>query len=255
MNEEGEFLKDLPKEEEEDAFAKKPEDTGTTPEQGEEKEGAVNEKLLTNRYARRMAQRYQAEREANIALNARLQAISEAKETSQSPSVEEDFLKIIEPIYGNATPEGKTATELLKQGLKKVYEKAAERAEQVKSDTIREYEERQSRESQAVAEEEDAIEEGLESIEEEYGADLSDSDTRRGFLTLLERMSPKDRDGNIVEYADFGATWEMFEATREKGSSRAKELAGRSMTRSGSSQPSKLEKDSMERFLRDNGII
>lgn len=218
-----------------------------------EKEEDNSEEFSGNRRTRRMAQKAQQYKEEAIALNARLQALAEADKV-RTVTEESDFLKMVEPIFGTDTPEKREATELLKKALKGAHDSAEKSALEKalqSMDVARETETKQ------IAEEEDNIEEGIEMLEDEYNIDLSPgSKERTNFLTLLERLSPKDKEGNIVEYADFDATYEIYERNKEKASSRAKELASRSMARSGSSSGgSKLEKDAAERYLRDIGVL
>lgn len=201
---------------------------------------------IKNRREKRLAQKYQAERESGIALAARLQAITESQKLASD--VEADYLKKVERIYGTDSPEAKTATDLLKEALTSLKDSA-------KKEALEEIESRRTSESQAVKQEEQKLDEILESLEDEHGIDLTEGPDRKGFLTLLEKLSPKDRDGNIIEYADPETTLEVYLSRKEKAPTRAKELANRSMTRSGSSQPSKLEETTLERFLKENDII
>ncbi len=216
-----------------------------------EKETEDAEMKAKNRRERRLMKHNQELREEAIALNARLQAISETKESVKGTEAY-DFEKLVEKIYGNATPETAEATEIMKKALRGAFERAKEEA---KSETLAEWDSRQSNESQAVAEEESNLDEILENLEDEHGVDLSEgSDTRQGYLTLLEKLSPKDSEGNIIEYADPETTFEIFSSRQERTNNRAKELASRSMVRGGTGT-SKIEQDSNERFLREAGII
>jgi hypothetical protein len=204
------------------------------------------EQKAKNRRERRLLERNQQLREEAIALNARLQGISEAQVTRTEEPAE--YLKRASKIYGDATPEAKEATELLREALNGVKETA-------KQEAIEELERRNATESNAVKEEEKNLDEMLEMLEDDHGADFSNEDTRKGFLDLLEKLSPKDRDGNIKEYADPETTWEVYESRGRGSASRAKDLASRSMTRGGGSQDSKLQDDAITRYLKENGII
>lgn len=206
------------------------------------------EMKLKNRRERRLSDKWQKEREANIALTSRLQAISESqnlrKETEES-----DYLKRVDKIYGNATPENVEATQLLKEALQGLEKQATERA-------LERMEAERAKESEALSQEEKNLDEMLEQVEDDTQLDLSEgSADRKAFLTLLEKLSPKDKDGNIIEYADAGSTAEIYLSRKEKSNAHAKELAGRSMVHSGASQPSKLEDDAAVRLLKENGII
>jgi hypothetical protein len=55
---------------------------------------------------------------------------------------------------------------------------------------------------------------------------------------MVQNLSPKDQDGSISDYADFGSTFEMYQATRKEqkvDNSRQKEVASLSMQRSAKS--------------------
>jgi hypothetical protein len=160
-----------------------------------------------------------------------------------------EYLKLLEPIYGNADAGRVEATELLKKAFMGMKESA-------KKELLEELQSVKESESTEVREAEDEIESGLEDAEDETGLDLSEGGAdRQGYLTLVERLSKKDREGNIIEYPDFVTAAQLYERTKERPtSSRARDLASRSMTRSGQSQPSKIEQDATLRFLRENGI-
>lgn len=75
---------------------------------------------------------------------------------------------------------------------------------------------------------------GFEQIEEEYGVDLSANPKQRAaFVDYLRKVSHKNAEGEVDQFADIPATWELFqEKTKPAPASRAKELASRGMTRS-----------------------
>ena len=239
MSEQSKFLKDL------DIDKKDVLDTPLTEETPKEETPEDAEFKAKNRRERRLAEQNQHLREEAIALNVRLETITESQKLRETEPAE--YLKRIEKLYGNATPEAKEATELLKEALQGVEESAQKRA-------LEAFEKERGNETEAVRHEEQNLNRILEDVEDDHNIDMS-SDDRKGFLTLLERLSPKDKDGNIIEYADPDATAELFLSRKEKTLSRAKELASRSMTRGGASQPSKLEDDAAVRFLKENNII
>ncbi len=207
-----------------------------------------NHQEATNRRERRLAAKLQAERESSIALAARLEALTEAQKL-RNDSSESDYLKSVERIYGTSSPEAIEATELLKRALQDVEKTATERAlEAFRSEQMKEHEE--------LAQEEQNLDSMVEELEDEYGISM-DEDTQKGFFTLLEKLSPKDRYGNVIEYADHHAVWEEYQVRKERlsNNSRAKDLASRSMVRTGASPSTGVEIDSNERWLRENGII
>ena len=203
----------------------------------EQKEEINDEDNLKNRRERRLMAKVQAEREANIALNARLQALSEAQKL-RSDTTEADFLKLVEPIYGSADEKGQydprrvEATRLLKEALRGAYETAKRES---KEETLAALREEREGELSAVAQEEENLDEGMDEVEEKYDINFSSKKTREKYLDILEDVSPKDKEGNIIEYA-FDAAARIYQSEEGKSTSRAKELASRSGQRSGSSQ-------------------
>lgn len=203
-----------------------------------------------NRRERRLEARLQAEREAGIELAARLQALTESQSArNDTPS---EYLANVERIYGTDSPEAREATEILKQALLSVKEEA-------KREALEAYEERTSEEARAVVEAEALLDDMLEEVEDTFDIDLSSREAEKdrvNFYRLMEKMSPKDRDGNILYYADPVAVWEVYqERTTRKPDTTARDLASRSMTNGASSGHSDLSKDTTERYLREQGII
>jgi len=223
------------------------------PEQGASEDKTTDENKehegqhARNRRERRLEAKYQAERESSIALAAKL-AERDRIDAERNVSTESDYIKSIEKIYGTDSPEAIEATELLKGAFKGLQKDATEQA-------LRIFKEQQEAEQAAVANEEGTLDAMIEEIEDELGIEV-DTSTRTSFFKLLARMSPKDRDGNIIQYADHTAVWEMLQSqTSTPKSNPAKDLSSRSMTQSGSSKESKLEDDSNVRFLKQHGII
>lgn len=243
-NEQEEFLKSLePKENPVDPFAQT---TEAPPEEKKEEEQEPTEEEKFNRRERRLQAKLQAERESSIALAARLEALSEAQK-ARTESAPAEYLKAVERIYGTGSPEATEATELLKTALQGVETRATERA-------LEQFREEQRRAEEAVAKEEKTLDGMLEEIEDETGQTL-DAQTKKGFFALLEKLSPKDSDGNIVAYADHHAVWDELQARKQPKENRAKELAARSMTRTGASPTATVEASAQERWLRENGLI
>ncbi len=220
------------------------------PEEGKQEETPNNddeEHQPRNRRERRLEAKLQAERESSIALAAKL-AEREKIDSERNVSVESDYIKSIEKIYGTDSPEAIEATELLKGAFKGLHEDATKSALQL-------FREEQQAAKSAVSNEEKALDAMVEEIEDEYNVEFTPT-TQKAFFSLLERMSPKDKDGNIIQYADHTAVWEMLQSqTPAPKNNPAKDLSNRSMVQSGSSKESRLEDDSSVRFLRDNGII
>lgn len=199
-----------------------------------------------NRVERRLRAKLQSERESSIALAARLEALTEAQKFSRDTEIS-SFEEKAMRIYGNQTPENAAATELLVSALKEVKEEAKREARQETRDELRQ-------DYEAVAVEEKNLDEMLEEIEDESRSTI-DAPTRKAFYSLLERLSPKDGEGNIIEYADHHAVWEELQARKQPQNTRAKDLASRSMVRTGASPASSVETSATERWLKENGIL
>ncbi len=246
-----EFAKDFPTAEEiqkqDDFLTPKseaaPEEDGAAQEEGEDGH--------KNRRHRRIEAKLQAEREANIHLNARLEALSEAAQFAKETgglTVDERLIR----LYGD-DENGRKAAQLTQSLL----EDTAKRARAEALDEMREQERRESRE---VAENESLIDENLEALEDEHGIDLTSNSpqgrkNRTEYLNMVERLSSKDEDGNIQEYADFNEVFDVYQRTRSKpDSSRQKDYASRGQVHSGGSA-TKAADTAGENYLRQHGII
>lgn len=189
-----------------------------------------------NRRHRRLEEALQTEREARIAAEARAQALLES---NLPKPVEGDVDPRWLQMYGD-TPEARKAWQLQKDIL-------TDYGQKVREETLYEIETRQRKEVQEQSQWESFIGSNLEAIEDQFNVDVtsnspSASKMRREFLSLVENLSPKDGDGNITNFADFNATWEMYQSKQERpDATRNKDIASRSMNKGGSS-PS-LEKE------------
>jgi len=80
----------------------------------------------------------------------------------------------------------------------------------------------------------------IEDIEENFNVDLTSKDpvsrkTRVDFMNFVEKIAPKNSRGEIIDYPDMNSAFETFQEMRKSTptSSRAKDLASRSLKRSG----------------------
>lgn len=226
------------------------EPTGPTGPAGEEEaedgEGEPIKAKPRNRRERRLLAKLEAERQSSMQLAQRLQTMSGAQQSIENA----EYLKGIERIYGTDSPEAQMATELLRNALIGMGKDAEERAYQ------RIVAERQQA-AQAEAEAQAELDGFIDEIEDTYGVELSETQ-ERSYFQLLHKMSPKDKNGNVIGYADPHAVWEVFqERTKKKptGNNRAKNLVNRSMNQGGAPDNSKIQEDSTVRFLKDSGII
>jgi hypothetical protein len=235
------FLKDLGVPEE--SFLDKPLNVDDTPEKEEE---SKEEERFKNRYTRRREKEAQRLRDEVIQLNERVKVLSEVGKFKEE--VGDDELKKVEAIFGTDTPEKLAATNILKEALSGLTEKA-------KRETLQEIQNREGEDTEAQKEADEEVDDFLDRVEEDYDIDMSDENVRKGYITLMEKMSPKYDDGNIKEFADPDAVAETFLALQKRqGSSKARELASRSMTHSGESQSSKLPQNAIDRFMQENGL-
>lgn len=250
MNEENQFLKELEEGPTQvDNFETPltaPQEAIAQEEEKDEDDPENQPESVKDRRHRRLEAKLAAEREANIALNERLRLIAESKQSDT-----EDYLKNVERIYGTDSLEAQTATELLKNALKSVEDRAHQRA-------LEDFRAEREKEKAEVSKEEESLDSMLDELEDEHGVDLTSTkaeSTRKAFFTLLEKMSPKDSNGNIIAYADHNAVYEVLkEKLTKKAENPAKALAARSMTQSGSAGTN-LADNSTEQFLKENGII
>lgn len=198
-----------------------------------------------NRRERRLTAKLQAEREAGIALAARLEALTEAQKL-RGETESASFEKLAERIYGNQTPENAEATQLLVNALKEVEKSSTEKA-------MAQFREEQQKERDSLANEEKTLDNMVEELEDEYNVTL-DEPTQKAFFQMLSKMSPKDSDGEIIAYADHHSVWEELKNRKQAAQpNRAKDVASRSMVKTGASADSKLEDDSVRRFLQSQG--
>lgn len=233
MNEVDKFFGDLPTEDkrEQDIFNDKPTEKVEAPAKDSEN---TEDEPRKNRRHRRLEDALQRERESNIALNERIRTLAEV---SAERGPERDNLKVddrLVRLFGE-DEKGKEISRHFTQILADTEQKAKEAA-------VREFEERQVQSLQQQREYENLIDDQLEALEDNYNIDLTSDapkarKARREFLEMVQSLSPKDEDGTITDYADFGSTFEVYqktsqEKTNDESQNRRKDIASRSMQRS-----------------------
>ena len=117
--------------------------------------------------------------------------------------------------------------------------------ESAKREAVEEIRSEQLRMTQEQQKFEDFIDDQLENLEEKFNVDLTSKTpaarkAHKEFLELVYKLSPKDENGEVTDYADFESTFEIYKSNREKDKSpevidRQKELSSRSLQRAGSS--------------------
>lgn len=154
------------------------------------------------------------------------------KEVSQATD-DDDLISAFTNIIGNDTPEKVHALKMLKKELGRIEETASQKA-------LSAFEQRSLAEKQAEKEADELITNSFEEIEELYGVDLNSNSPQarkahNEYKVFLQKIAPKDSDGNIIAMPDIVGSFELYQQLSKKptqSSSRAKELASRSMSRS-----------------------
>jgi hypothetical protein len=150
-------------------------------------------------------------------------------ETTPTTTEDDDFYV---RLIGNDTPEKVAMIREYKAREERLLEQAEERA----------FNRLSAKEQEAIKadqEAEEELESAFDTIEENFGVDITSNaplarKTRQEFVSFVEKIAPKDSNGDIVDYPDMQSAWETFSEMKKATStpSRAKELAARSMQRS-----------------------
>ncbi len=176
--------------------------------------------------------------------------VEPAKETKAD---EDDYYA---RLIGNDTAEKvamiKEAKARDERMLQQAEERAFNRLSQKEQETLK-------AEQEAEAE----LENAFDSIEENYGVDISSNNpiakkSRQDFISFIEKIDPKNARGEIVDYPDMPSAWETFQQIEKatKTPSRAKELSSRSMSRSAETQVEQTKRptwDTADAFIESLG--
>ncbi len=137
-----------------------------------------------------------------------------------------------ERLIGNDTPEKLAMIKEAKARDERLLNQAEERA-------FNRLSQKEQESLQADKEAEEELSSAFESIEDTYDVDISSSNpqakkTRQEFISFVEKIAPKDRYGEIVDYPDMLSAFETFTEMKKSTTqpSRAKELAARGLSRS-----------------------
>lgn len=220
-------------------------------EEKEEESDETKSEGRKNRRHRRLEEQLQAERESNIALTERIKVLAEVDKTSNRSDTEVPAEWLA--LHGD-TPESQKAWQMEQRLLESYAQKA-------KGEALQEFEEKQNRVLEEQKKYESVIDSQLESLEDEHNVDLTSDapaarKARREFLEMVQSLSPKDEKGNITGYADFDTAFGLYQKTRTEkvDNSRQKEIASKSMQRSGSSSNDNAVEDAQLKYLRGIGI-
>ena len=146
---------------------------------------------------------------------------------------EDGFVKAFETIIGNDTPEKVNALRMLKDEVEGIRQEARSAREEIQA------------EKQADIDAEKELAQGFENIEDEFDVDFTrNTKLRSEFVEFIEKIAPKDEDGEIKDYPDFRQTFALFQELNKKPQNvRNKELASRGMNRGGEATTAPIPAD------------
>lgn len=144
---------------------------------------------------------------------------------------EDEISDVLTRIIGNDTPEKVAAIKDFKKVLGNLEEKGAQKA-------LAQIEAQASEERQAEIEAQNELVDGFQAIEDTFEVDLTSNNPqakkeRSEFVDFIKRVSPKDEEGQVIQFPDLEETYKLFKETKKpESNNRAKELSSRSMARS-----------------------
>lgn len=210
-----------------------------------EKEEKEAEQAPANRRERRENKQLQWEREARIKAEARLDALSEASRFASETGVDERLAK----LYGADNKEAIALHQAMREDDRKM----------AREEALAEFKAERTREAQEVKQYEAQIDSAFEAVEDEYNVDLTSNSpaarkNRNELIAIVQKLSPKDAEGNITAYADMTSAWEMLQNQKKGDNSRNKDIASRGVAPSGTVDTSKEDYETGARRLRAMGI-
>lgn len=222
-------------EEVKDPFTPEPQDPFNAPEPKKEVEEEKEEKVPYHKDPK--VQRY-VEKEIS-------KALKEFKPTETEKFVKEvkiDDDNYYERLIGNDTPEKIAMIKEAKARDERLIQIAEERA----AGRLIADQQKATEEDRAAQEE---LRQGFEDIEETYNVDLTSNtprakQIREEFVDFITKIAPKNSDGEVIAFPDLNASFEAFqERKKAPTTSRAKDLASRSITRSTDASNTPVVKD------------
>lgn len=179
-------------------------------------------------------------------ISKRAPQVQEVKEVKKDDE-DDYYIRLI----GNDTPEKLAMIREAKSRDERLLQQAEDRAyNRVSSEKQRELD------AERKAEEE--LTNSIDDIEESFNVDLTSKDpvarkARVDFLNFVEKIAPKNAQGEIVAYPDMLSAYETWNETKARPQpSRAKDLASRSMSRSGDAVAKPTERitfDNIDSFI------
>lgn len=198
-------------------------------------------------------QKYLDKREREI--EERIKASIPSSTREDTAPVDTRMDEVLNRIIGNDTPEKI-------QGVKDMKELLEGLTGRAKAEAIAELESRQNQELEDDREAEQELENAFDNIEESYDVDITSNNPlakklRTEFVSYIERIAPKDRNGDIKDYPDMNAAWEDFSERKKLTApvNRAKELASRSMQRSAETSSEPILKRGRTPFSNSDDFI
>jgi len=159
-----------------------------------------------------------------------------AQTQNNNVSVPSDFESDWVKTYGDSD-ESKAQLNFFAKYLNGLDERAAAKAmEKFKAES-------EAQKSQSQQEEErwnNQVQSQLEAVEDEFGIDLTSSQAaskRTEFLSFLQDISPKDSDGNIIQYVPMDKAYPLWVKQNTKDNTERKEIANRSMDKTNTETP------------------
>lgn len=191
-------------------------------------------------------QKYLDKREREIEERIKSSLVSEPREKEKE--IDDYYTRLI----GNDTPEKVAMIREAQARDERLLQQAEERA-------FNRLSQREQESIKADQEAEQELESAFENIEETFDVDISSNSplakkTRQEFVSFVEKIAPKDRYGDVVDYPDMTSAWETFSEMKKatQQPSRAKELASRSMARSAETSAKPIQKmdwNQVENFM------
>ena len=174
----------------------------------------------------------------------RLEKVNEVDTFKRQVDEDEDDYYV--RLIGNDTPEKvamiREAKAREEKQLQLAEERAFNRLSKAQQDAI-----------EAKRQADEQLTNAIEDIEETFNVDLTSKDpvakkTRVDFMKFVEKIAPKNRNGEISEYPDMVSAFETWKDMRRstQTTTRAKDIASRSMGNSGSEAPAVQEKVTFE---------
>lgn len=171
------------------------------------------------------------------------------------PVADERMNEVLTRIIGNDTPEKV-------QGVKDMKELLVGLKGEARAEALAEIRSMQEAEVVAEKQAEEELETAFDNIEEIFDVDITSNNpiarkTRQEFVAYIERIAPKDENGEIKDFPDMNAAWEDFSEKKKLTSpvNRAKDLASRSMARSAEANSEPVLKRGRTPFSNSDDFI